>query len=137
MKYLTVKEVSNVLNITERAVQKKFEKYEKELNQYLKREKNKYLFEQDGIEKLRNIGLKKKNIKKSDTNETNYILRSFVDSLIKDKEILELEKKELKAEIMEKKEKIKSLEIELQELKKYNDLPFWSKLLNFKKRVKN
>lgn len=132
MNNLTVKQVAEELHISERAVQKKFERYGNELKQYLKRENNRYFFDVEGIETLRNIGVLKKKAIKQQNDEPNYTLRSLEESYINQINELKKDKEELKIEKKELKDKILLLETEIKSLREQEKLPLLKRLF-FKK----
>lgn len=115
---ISVKEVANELHIGERAVQKKFSKYESELKPYLSYQKGKYVFDTDGLETLRNIGKSKQH--KETTHEK-----------IKEQSSQEL-MDEYKFLLNEYKEQIASLKAENEALKNELNLKWWQRLLPHK-----
>lgn len=115
---ISVKEVANELHISERAVQKKFSKYESELKPYLSYHKGKWVFDVEGLEKLRNIGRNKQHQKAN--QEQNHEQSSLL--------LLD----EYKLLLSEYKEQIASLKAENEALKNELNLKWWQRLLPHK-----
>lgn len=108
---MNTKEVSEALGISVQAVVKKFTKHYDELQPYLAMKENgQYDFDQNGLEKLRQVGQRKRLKQESPTEK---IVKT------KNLEISELEKK-----IQKLSERVNDLEVENEKLRDRNDILF-------------